>query len=657
MLRAPPASDNIRLCNLVPALDIQPIVVGTAGHIDHGKSTLVNALTGIDPDRWAEEKERGMTIDLGFARLELPDGRRVGIVDVPGHERFIRNMVAGATGIDLVILVVAADDGVMPQTREHLAIMQLLGVGRGFVALTKVDMVDPEMVELAEEDVTDAITGTFLEGAPILRVSAITGEGMDELRALVAELASSAEPRSSGGVFRMPVQRVFTARGFGTILTGIPVSGSVQLGDVVEILPGGQKGKLRGIQAYHESAKVARAGHSTALNIADVDHHEIERGHVVAAPGFFKPQTMVGANLTALASSGLAVTNRMQVRVHTGTADAVGEVVLLDADEIAPGETGLVQFRMEHPLVCAPGDRFVLRLASPVITLGGGSILEESRYRLKRFKRFVIEELERQASSLGSTEALLEAHLARASERWAPLEELSQTLKRSRGETEEFLRELESEGKACPLASGQRWIHADTLELCLANLRDELTGWFEKNPMRSRMDIRDLRSGLSMDKGLVSELLQREEAEGRVVLEAGGMIALAGREVALDPAQAKLRGEILERMVAGRLQPPSPAELAELLGAGRAEVDAVLQLCVDEGSIERVGGELFMAAEIIAEARAAVTSNCERNGHLEIPELRDALQSTRKFLIPLLEHFDTEGLTLRQAGRRVLKRH
>jgi selenocysteine-specific elongation factor len=656
MLRGPRASDTILPSNLALALDIQPIVVGTAGHIDHGKSTLVNALTGIDPDRWAEEKERGMTIDLGFARFELPDGRKVGIVDVPGHERFIRNMVAGATGIDLVILVVAADDGVMPQTREHLAIMQLLGVARGFVALTKVDVVDPEMVDLAEEDVTEAVEGTFLEGAPILRVSAISGEGMDALKALLVELAAAAEPRAADGVFRMPVQRVFTARGFGTILTGIPVSGSVGVGDVVEVLPGGQKGKLRGIQAYHESADVARAGHSTALNVADVDHHEIERGHVVAAPGFFKPQRMVGASLTALASSGLAVTNRMQVRVHTGTADAVGEVVLLDAEEIAPGETGLVQFRMEHPLVCAPGDRFVLRLASPVITLGGGAILEESRYRLKRFKRFVIQELERQAASLGSTEALLEAHLARAPERWASVEELSHALKRSRGDTEELLRGLESEGKASPLASGQRWVHASTLELCLASLRDELEGWFARNPMRGRMDVRELRSALSLDKGLVSELLQREEADGRVVLEAGGMIALAGREVSLDPAQAALRERILAAMVAGRLQPPSPDELVDQLGASRADVDTVLQLCVDEGSIERVGGELFMAAEVMAEAREAVTANCERNGHLEIPELRDALQSTRKYLIPLLEHFDTEGLTLRQGGRRVLKR-
>ncbi|MEM8713597.1 MAG: selenocysteine-specific translation elongation factor, partial [Planctomycetota bacterium] len=332
-------------------MEIQPIVIGTAGHIDHGKSTLVQALTGTDPDRWAEEKARGMTIDLGFAKMDLPDGRRVGLVDVPGHERFIRNMVAGATGIDLVILVVAADDGVMPQTREHLAIMQMLGVARGFVALTKVDAVDEDMAELAAEDVRESVEGTFLEGAPILPVSAQEGIGMDELRALLMQMASEAEPRESEGVFRMPVQRVFSARGFGTILTGIPVTGTLSVGDPVEVLPSGQKGKVRGIQAYHEAAETARAGHSTALNVTDVDHHEVHRGDVVATPGFFKPQAMVGARMLALPTLGMAVHNRMQVRVHTGTAEGVGEVVLLDAEEIGPGEEGLVQFRLEQPLV------------------------------------------------------------------------------------------------------------------------------------------------------------------------------------------------------------------------------------------------------------------------------------------------------------------
>lgn len=630
-------------------------MIGTAGHIDHGKSTLVQALTGTDPDRWAEEKARGMTIDLGFARMDLPDGRRVGIVDVPGHERFIRNMVAGATGIDIVILVVAADDGVMPQTREHLSIMQMLGVARGFVALTKVDIVDPEMAELAEEDVRETVVGTFLEGEPILHVSAMTGLGMDELRALLMSMASEAEPRQSEGVFRMPVQRVFSARGFGTILTGIPMTGVLSVGDVVEVLPSGQKGKVRGIQAYHESSDTARAGHSTALNISDIDHHQVQRGDVVAAPGFFKPQLMVGASLLVLGELPLPVVNRMQVRVHTGTADAIGEMVLLDAEELQGGQEGLVQFRMEAPLVCAPGDRFVVRLASPAMTLGGGVILEESRYRLKRFKTFIIDELVRQASSLGSTAALLEALLVRSPERWASLEEMAMGVKRPRGETEELLQSLATEGKVVDMGKA-KWIHAETLSLCQVELQEGLEGWFEENPLRARMDIRDLRARLKLDPALIGVLLEREAEEGKVVLSTGGFVALAGREVALDPEVARLRDGVLMALKEGRFQPPSPDELAAAQSAPRASIDTILKLGVDEGAVTHIGAELYLSGDVVEEARQAVIANCQANGHLEIPELRDALGTTRKFLIPILEQFDTEGLTLRQAGRRVLKK-
>ena len=636
-------------------MEIQPIVIGTAGHIDHGKSTLVSALTGTDPDRWAEEKERGMTIDLGFARMDLEDGRRVGIVDVPGHERFIRNMVAGATGIDLVILVVAADDGVMPQTQEHLAIMQLLGVQRGFVALTKVDMVDEEMVELATEDVTETVAGTFLEGAPILRVSAIAGIGMDELRALLMKMAEETEPRTAEGVFRMPVQRVFSARGFGTILTGIPVSGEVKVGDSVEVLPVGTKGKIRGIQAYHDAAPTARAGHSAALNVSDVDHHQVSRGDVVATPGFFKPQTMVGAQLEALGTLDRPITNRMPIRVHTGTSDAIGEVILLDADQLEPGQSGLAQFRLEDPLVCAPGDRFILRLASPMLTLGGGVILEESRYRLKRFKTFIIKELERQASSLGSSLSLLEAVLARSVDRWASVEELSAIIKRTKGDTLGLLQELEEGGKAAPLGNGQRWIHSEALLLSLEETRDAVSAWFDANEMRAKMDVRDLRSAVKFDPALLGVILDMEAKEGRMRLDPGGYLSPADRQVELSPERKAQRDKVLAVMEEARFQPPSPEEISTSAGIPKGDVDSVLRLLDDEGAIARIEGDLFLSAKALDEAREAVTSNCERNGGLEIPELRDALGTTRKFLIPILEHFDAAGVTMRQAGRRVLK--
>ncbi len=637
-------------------MEIQPIVIGTAGHIDHGKSTLVQALTDIDPDRWSEEKERGMTIDLGFARFELPDGRTVGIVDVPGHERFVRNMVAGATGIDLVILVVAADDGVMPQTREHLAIMELVGVQRGFVALTKIDLVEEEMVELAEEDVREALEGTFLEGAPILRVSAVAGIGLEELEAELVRQADQTPPRPTEGVFRMPIQRVFSVRGFGTVVTGIPVSGSVALGETLEVLPSGQKGKVRGIQAYHDKVESARAGHSTALNLADVEHSRVARGDVVATPGFFQALTMVGGKMRTLGSLDRAVVNRMQVRVHTGTADALGELVLLDSEDLGPGQEGLVQFRMTEPLVCAPGDRFVVRLASPVVTLGGGVILEESRYRFKRFKTFVIDQLERQAQSLGSPLALLEAQLARHPDRWVALEELAVGLKRAKPETESLLEELADQGKASSPGPGQRWIHQDTLTLWIDETRDAVEQYFDSNPNRRKVDVRELRSRTRFDPAFLATLLETMQAEGQLTLEPGGLVVPSGREVELDEETAALRNRVVEVLGRAGFQPPSQDDLCADLGAVSDKLKGVIQMLVDEGEIVHISGDMFLGAEPYAKVRDAIVANCEEHGKLEIPALRDLLGTTRKYLIPLLEHFDAVGLTARRGGHRVLRR-
>jgi selenocysteine-specific elongation factor len=635
-------------------MDIQPIVIGTAGHIDHGKSSLVKALTGVDPDRWEEERKRGMTIDLGFASLELPDGRKVGLVDVPGHERFVKNMVAGASGIDRVVLVVAADDGVMPQTREHLAIMEMLGVEKGLIALNKVDLVDEELVELAEDDIRQAVEGTFLEKADILRVSAIGGQGVEELRTAILNMATTAKPRTAGGVFRLPVQRVFSAKGVGTIVTGIPVSGTVKIGDVLEVLPGGQKGKVRGIQAYHEAAEEGRAGHSTALNLADVDHTKVERGCVAATPGYFQSLKMVGARLKALRDMDRPITNRMPVRVHVGTAEVLGEVILLESQEIKPGEEGMVQLRLESPLVCAPGDRFVLRLASPVSTMGGGVILEESRYRLKRFKTFIIDELERQAKSLGSTVALLEAHLARMPERWATVDELSTLLKRHAQETRGLLGTLASSGKVHEVGAA-RWIHNETLELSLDETRDALNAWFEENSQRARMDVRDLRSATRFDAAFLDVLLDRLEASGELIRQTGGMLVPKDRAVELDPASAAFLSDVKGAYAAARFQPPMPDEIAATLKKPEAEVKSMVQLLVDQGKLEHVSGALFIDGDAIAEARLAVTENCQANGQLVIPELRDRLGTTRKFLIPILERFDTEGLTRRMGNTRMLR--
>lgn len=637
-------------------MQIQPVVIGTAGHIDHGKSSLVRALTGTDPDRLKEERERGLTIDLGFARFELPDGRTVGIVDVPGHERFIRNMVAGASGIDVVLLVVAADDGVMPQTREHLDIMGLLGMRRGLIALNKIDLVDEDLVELAEEDVQETVAGTFLEDAPVVRVSAATGAGVEELRAALGAIAEATAPRSSEGVFRMPIQRVFSARGFGTIVTGIPVSGEVEPGTVLEVVPPGLKGKVRGLQAYGAQAERARAGHSTAINLSDVEHHRVHRGDVVATPGYFSAVRMLGARLTALPSLASPIENRMSVRLHTGTAEVLGEVVLLDTDRIEPGAEGLVQLRLSEPVVCAPGDRFVLRLASPTITLGGGTILEESRHRLKRFKGFVIEELERQEESLDSPRELLEVLLAREGSGLPDARALAARFKRSPQETEALLAQLEASGRAARVGAGGRWIHADALEAALAKLDGVASAWFEEHEHRRVVESLELRRLTGFEQTLFTGLLDEAARRGTLELEPGGLVARVGRSAALDPKTEELCARVLDLLARAGFQPPTLEELAAAARCSQADLERTLEVLVDRGQVTRIGKGLCFARSRLDEASAAIVDNCTRNGQLEIPELRDALGTSRKWLIPLLEHFDVQGLTARQGGHRVLRR-
>ena len=629
-------------------------VVGTAGHVDHGKSTLVKALTGIDPDRLKEEQERGMTIDLGFARFQLPDGRRVGMVDVPGHERFVRNMVAGATGIDLVVLVVAADDGVMPQTREHLAIMQILGVRRGLVALTKIDAVEPGLAELAREDVQATLRGTFLEDAPILPLSSITGVGLDRFREELFRMAAATEPRSDAGVFRMPVQRVFSAKGFGTVLTGIPVSGRVAVGDVLEVLPGGRRGKVRGIQAYQATTEKARAGHSAAINLTDVSQDEVERGHVLATPGFFRAVRMVAARLEALPDLERPLRDRLAIRLHTGTVEALGELVLLDCDELAPGQSALVQLRLEQPIVCAPGDRYVLRLASPALTLGGGVILEESRHRLKRFKKFVLEELGRAQDGLSSPREHLDVVLSRASGASTAVD-LAVEIKRAVAETERLLGELASAGRVQRLGA-HGWIHAHVLERSRAALAEKLAGWFQENPHREVIDVRELRRITGMEPEFLQALLEDEASAKRLELQPGGLVRPAGRSSAADPATEDAAASVLALLARERFQPSSPEDLGKALKLPEKRLRAALELLVDRGDVHRVNPEIHLARQDFERAREAVMENCRQHGSLDIPSLRDALGTSRKYLIPLLEHFDALGITLRQGANRVLRR-
>jgi selenocysteine-specific elongation factor len=371
----------------------KPIILGTAGHIDHGKTSLIRSLTGIDTDRLKEEKARGITIELGFAHLTLPSGELMGIVDVPGHEKFVRHMVAGATGIDMVALVIAADEGVMPQTREHMDICQLLGVRSGLIVLTKVDLAGAEWLELVEEDVREFVKGTFLEGAPLVHFSALNLKGTEEVLAAISDVASSLAERQSGGLFRMPLDRVFTMRGFGTVVTGTPISGTLTLGDTVQIFPGSLTAKIRGLEVHNERVTQVSAGLRSAINLQGVSKEDVKRGQVLSLEKSLLPSRSMDVWLQYLSNNEKPLKNRSRIRFHVGTAEILGRALLLDSETLAPGRSGLAQIQLEEETTALSGDRFVLRSYSPVRTIAGGEILHPRPTRHKRFQESVIADL------------------------------------------------------------------------------------------------------------------------------------------------------------------------------------------------------------------------------------------------------------------------
>ncbi|MCJ7829902.1 MAG: selenocysteine-specific translation elongation factor, partial [Desulfobacterales bacterium] len=391
---------------------MKQVILGTAGHIDHGKTSLIRSLTGIDTDRLKEEKLRGITIELGFASMDLPSGQHVGIVDVPGHEKFVKNMVAGATGIDIVAMVIAADEGVMPQTREHMEICTLLGIRHGFVVLSKVDLVDEEWRELVEQDIGEFVQGSFLEEAPVIPFSAVTGQGIPEFTQALEELCPKVPERSTAGLFRLPVDRVFTMKGFGTVITGTLISGRVRVGDTITVYPSGKTSKVRGVLVHNQSVEAAEAGMRTAINFQGLDKSTVNRGEVVALPGTLKPSYMLDLSLHFLASNPKPAKNRQRVRFHAGTSEILGNLILLDREELQPGERAVVQVRLDAPATCVRDDRYVIRSYSPVRTIGGGWVLNPIPPKHKRLKPETVEGLSRLAEQ--DPEALIAYHLEAA---------------------------------------------------------------------------------------------------------------------------------------------------------------------------------------------------------------------------------------------------
>lgn len=625
-------------------------VLGTAGHIDHGKSALVKALTGTDPDRLKEEQERGMTTDLGFAFL----GEDITIIDVPGHERFVRHMLAGASSIDMVMLVVAADDGVMPQTKEHFEICRLLGIKKGIIVINKIDLVDSTMVALVKDEIQELVRGSFLENAPVFAVSARTGEGIEDLKRGILELTREVERKPDRGVFRMPIDRCFTIKGFGVVVAGTVLSGSCKIGDRLEILPEGIAARVRGIQRHNRPIAQAVIGQRAALNLQGVELEQVYRGQVVVTPGYYQPSSYIQATLYILKDSPIALRNMARVHLHIGTAEVMCRVCLLDKKELLPGDEGLVQLRTEKPIVCDYNDRYVLRYASPPATLGGGVVLEIGSSKLRRFDETVINRLKQLRA--GEQGALLEQLLLKNSFDIKTLAGIARQMAVTEDQVEQMLQTLIDSQRVMTLnVEGKRYvIHKKVLQLALTGVLDILADFHRQNPLRIGMKLSELRTKAGQLPPVLFELvLNHLQQQGEIIID-NDRVRLKGHKLQLKPEEQALFDRVASILQETRWTPPDSAELFS--GVDHTLAQRVKLALVESGTVIDLGEGILMHAQAVLEAKKLLLKLLAEKSELAATDFRQTLKTTRKYAIPLLNYFDNLGLTQRKGDVRILKR-
>ena len=624
------------------------VVLGTAGHVDHGKTTLVKALTGIDTDRLKEEKERGMTIELGFAYLDLPSGKRLSIVDVPGHERFIKHMVAGAQGIDLVAFVVAADEGIMPQTKEHLQICELLGVKKGLVVITKVDLVDEELLTLVKEEVRDFLKGTFLEGAPIVEVSAVKGWGMKELVETIERLVDEVEEKPSDGLFRLPIDRVFTIKGFGTVVTGTVLSGEVSVGDEIEILPEGIRGKVRGIQVHKEHLKQARAGQRAAINLAGIEKEHIERGDVIVHPKTLKPTSILDVEIFHLPHAPVALKNGTTLQLHIGTSHLLAQIILLETDVLEPRQRGLAQLRLQKPIVAQPFDKFILRGSGPIQTWGGGIVLDTHPPRHKRFKTEVIQKLKELRES--DPQRAILYHLNKYASQGLTLKEIMAHTGLRKRVVEEALGELSKEKKVLLLEN--TFLPKETLDRLKTALVEILSKFHQQNPLRLGMTQEEIKGKLkTTNEGLIAFTIERLLEED-VIQKEGDFLRLKTHKIPFSEEELK---ELENLILRASLSPPTPKEIAQFYKKDLSTIKEILSILVHRGFIIRVKEDLYFHKEVLDSLRNKLIEYLKKHGSISIQEFKNLTGTSRKYVIPLAEYFDQIKVTIRVGDERILR--
>ena len=628
------------------------VIVGTAGHIDHGKSALVEALTGTHPDRLAEEKRRGITIDLGFAFLE-ENGVRFGLVDVPGHERFVSNMLAGAAGIDLVLLVIAADESIKPQTREHFDICRLLGVKRGVVALTKSDLVDPDMLGLVRLEVEEYLRGSFLERAPIVPVSAKSGTGLAELKSALHVVASEIPGKDAARYFRLPIDRAFAMKGFGTVVTGTLISGSIGAEDEVELFPGSKRLRVRGVQSGGKSVERAIAGQRTAVNLAGIDHGDVKRGMTLAAPGHFRTTRRVDVRLTLLPSSR-KLKHRARVHFHAGTIETIAEVFLYGESLLSSGQSALAHLRLQDEVLLLPGDRFIVRQLSPVITNGGGVVLDPLARRptLRDTGRAAfLETLE-----AGKREEMLAAMTERAL--------LGLALGEIVARTGWFDQEIREAARKLAAVGKIKIVSAEQLILLCRKAFDEVKRkvgerverFHKENPLSPGIAREDLRASLGrrVREETFRAALEELAAEKKLDLQ-GEFVKRAGSEISLLPEEAKAKGEIEKAFADAGLAVPSVKEVLTRLSVEAKRAEKLLQILLREKNLVRVSLELIFHRDALAHLKERLATYKKAKGErISVPGFKDLTGISRKYAIPLLEYLDRERVTRRAGDERVI---
>jgi selenocysteine-specific elongation factor len=628
------------------------VVVGTAGHIDHGKTSLVKALTGIDTDRLPEEKARGITIDLGFAFLEEPDGLTIEIVDVPGHERFVRNMLAGVGGIDLAMLVIAADEGVMPQTREHLAICSLLHIKTGLVALTKADLVEADWLELVKDDVAGLVRGTFLEGAPMLGVSAKTGEALDELRSVLRALAAAVPVRAADQLPRLPIDRVFTVKGFGTVVTGTLMTGRFVVDDRVEIYPRSVQAKVRGLQTHGHPVPEARAGQRTAINLQGLERAAVARGDVVGPPGALVASVLVDGTLELLPDAPRPLKSRDRIRFHAGTSEIMARVLLLDRAELSPGERAFARFRMEASLVALPGDRFVIRSYSPIVTIGGGTLLDIDPPRFKRRAPSLIAHLRLLAE--GTPEDVVEEHVRQRGPAGVRLAVLSGRVPFGPERLRARLEALASNGRI--LAVERDWfLHRESEQRLRAQVQATIEEFHRANPLKPGMSREELRGRAgAAEERVFAHVLGKLDAEG-VVRSERDKVRLASHEVRLSAEQQRVVDQVEAEFLRAEAAPPNPEEALGRAGVAGDDEHELFQVLVEGKRLVRIKESLFFHARALETIQEKLVVLLRERKDIGPGDIKDLLGISRKYAIPLLEYFDGRRVTIRVGERRVLR--